>query len=110
MVTDISPADALIIAEWDWLYAPPRYKILHHFPLTPEQAAELWYDMPTVTSTCGKVTQAPRIPGWFSRMSLKRCSRCCDLLGYPRGKQSPKNDDACRPLVKARLKTLGLEP
>lgn len=54
------------------------------------------------TTSCGRRTRV-MIPGVFSRMSLKRCDRCCDKIGYPRGIGSPKNDKACRSLVFERL-------
>lgn len=93
-----------VTAEWDWLYAKP-WRILHHFELTKEQSKRLWDNyLGPMQATCGRTYETPSIPGIFSRMGLPRCQRCCDRLGYPRGKGSPKNDDACRPLVEARLK------
>jgi hypothetical protein len=84
------------IARMDWLYALPRYNKLHA-PLDG-------YDMPhwhaeNVTFACGWKVEAANIPGIFSRMSVPRCAKCCDKLGYPRGIGSPKNDDACRVLL-----------
>lgn len=35
-----------------------------------------------------------------------RCKRCCKLTGTPQGFGSPKNDEALRPPVEARLKDL----
>lgn len=32
------------------------------------------------------------MPGIFSRMSLKRCPRCCGALKLPQGKGAPFND------------------
>lgn len=49
------------------------------------------------------------IPGMFTRMGAERCGRCCDVLGYPRGTGSPKNDEKCKPFLSARLKGLGLK-
>ena len=31
------------------------------------------------------------MPGIFSRIGLPRCSRCCDILGIPRGEGAPFN-------------------
>lgn len=46
------------------------------------------------------------IPGPFSRMETPRCPDCCDVLGYPQGDGSPKNDEEIRPLVRQRLSDL----
>jgi hypothetical protein len=43
------------------------------------------------------------IPGLFSRMGKERCKHCCRMTGMPQGTGSPKNDDACRPLVEQRI-------
>lgn len=93
--------------EWDWSYNFVRTTVLHHVTLTPEQCAE-WGEEAglygsVVTATCGRAIKDPCVPGIFSRMSMKRCDRCCDRLGYPRGIGSPKNDEKCRPLVEERL-------
>ena len=82
------------IARVDWVYAPTRFDRLH-------SPAEADYDpmgwlLEDVTMACGWQVDSAFIPGIFSRMSLPRCSRCCDKLGLPRGTGSPKNDDACR--------------
>ena len=88
-------------AEWDWVYtASPSGRRLHH-------VAE--WDDPTSDepqgdgrTTCG-VRGRLSIPGLLSRMGMERCKRCCDALGWPHGIGSPKNDEALRPLVSARL-------
>lgn len=46
------------------------------------------------------------IPGLGARLEAPRCKRCCKLTGTPQGFGSPKNDEALRPLVEARLKDL----
>lgn len=51
------------------------------------------------TTLCGFHSEWLNIPGIFSRMGQKRCNRCCDLSGYPRGEGSPKNDDECRRIL-----------
>lgn len=94
---------AVELAEWDWLYSGTKWLTLHHVPLTEDQAAQLWDGLDNLVATCGRVLSSPRIPGWISRMSKNRCQRCCDRIGYPRGVGSPKNDEACRELVKTRL-------
>lgn len=86
------------VAEWDWLIGD-RATVLHH------PASGQWdHETATnVTYTRGRVASFARIPSLSARLGMKRCDRCCDRLGYPRGVGSPKNDDTCRPLVAARL-------
>lgn len=89
------------LGEWDWWYAPP-YNVLH--------AAEVEYDPREDTAgdgvtACGWKTHLA-IPGFLSRMGLRRCFYCCRKLGYPQGIGSPKNDKACRTLVEHRVAAL----
>lgn len=81
---------------WDWLYAR-RYTVLHG-PIAATYDAERWCAR-DVTFACGWTVPEAFIPGIFSRMGLKRCSRCCDKFGYPRGVGSPKNDPECRRIL-----------
>jgi len=93
------------MAEWDWLVFG-RWDRLHHATLTPKQYEELGnnsYLDETITLTCGIRASRPGIPGLFTRAGCLRCAHCCDRLGYPRGVGSPKNDDACRASVRAKL-------
>lgn len=90
------------VAEWDWLAGPGRATVLHH-PASGSWDDDEWR-AEDVTYTCGIVAASVRIPGISERLGVKRCDRCCDRLGYPRGVGSPKNDDRCRPLVEARLR------
>lgn len=87
------------LAEHDWMYGQPRYATLHHVPRPPDVDDDWLWDVLDLPTTCGLILRGAGIPGVFSRMSTKRCSRCCDLKGYPRGIGSPKNDDACRTLM-----------
>lgn len=48
---------------------------------------------------CGRIVQYATIPGPFTRMGAKRCDRCCDHNGFPRGIGSPKNDPGCRAIL-----------
>ena len=85
------------LSEWDWVVGAED--LLHHMN------TDDWDDEtggPGVT-TCGLSYDWWCIPGIFTRMGAMRCEQCCDALGYPHGKGSPKNDDACRPLVEARI-------
>lgn len=87
------------IAEWDWVvfYGGER---LHHLDHVEEQAdSEVSYEGRT---SCGREGTL-HIPGLLTRLGCLRCSTCCDVLGWPRGEGSPKNDDELRPLVKERI-------
>jgi len=84
------------IARLDWLYAPTKFDKLH--APTGDYGMPDW-SAADVTFACGRTVGKAYIPGIFSRMSLPRCNKCCDTLGFPRGEGSPKNDDACRVLL-----------
>ena len=93
------------LAEWDWAISP--YGRILHYPLEIDNRETLdhdWYAKGK--AACGFVPLYFSIPGMFTRMGAKRCDKCCDALGYPRGVGSPKNDDACRPMVHARQEDL----
>lgn len=86
----------------DWVQTGRNGLVLHHAKLTPEQDAQLNDDahLPDgVYLSCGRGPVAVSITGMFSRMSQKRCDKCCDALGYPRGVGSPKNDEAIRKIL-----------
>lgn len=93
-----------ILLEWDWLITPNGQR-LHYAGLNRELAADLTYYgmVENIFLACGRWVESASIPGIFTRMGAERCQLCCDRLGYPRGKGSPKNDDACRPLVEAKI-------
>lgn len=83
-------------AEYDWVEGRTGDR-LHHL-------AEVTENMDLVPLSAYGVTSCGRpglwnIPGLFTRLSAMRCRRCCAALGYPPGKGSPKNDDACRKLL-----------
>lgn len=87
------------VALWDWIVTG-RWDKLH--------APAEWYDPAYDAYDEGALTACGlrgwfSIPGVFTRMGAPRCAHCCRITGYPRGKGSPKNDDACRPLVEATL-------
>lgn len=91
----------LSINDLDWL-VHGKWMTLHHATLTPEQESELEnYASLTgdITFDCGRTVAAVQIPGMFTRMGRKRCDRCCDRNGLPRGIGSPKNDAACRAIL-----------
>lgn len=93
------------IVRYDWLWTLHGER-LHYAELTDEQAADMddyrqlgLADEGTDGAfrlACGWTASYIGIPGVFSRMGLYRCARCCDAVGMPRGKGSPKNDPACR--------------
>jgi hypothetical protein len=58
-----------------------------------------WAVTEPIRLACGRVAEGLWIPGMFTRMGAERCKGCCRALGYPQGKGSPKNDDACRVLL-----------
>lgn len=95
-------AQLLSLAEWDWVVTG-RWDKLHHLAAFdgPEQAATDWGGPGRFS--CGRRGKFVCIPGVFTRMGAPRCDQCCRKVGYPLGIGSPKNDDACKALVRARL-------
>ena len=90
------------LAEWDWVYSPVnRYRTLHAITEADWDTLDREWGGHAVMA-CGREGRVS-IPGMFSRMGANRCRACCKAMGFPTGKGSPKNDDACRPLVEARL-------
>lgn len=89
-----------VLMEWDWVYGfVDDHEELHYL------VDHDWDDNDVHgpgTSACG-VDGDWSIPGMGSRMGSMRCGKCCTVMGFPPGKGSPKNDDACRPLVELRL-------
>lgn len=87
---------ALVTADWLITHGDD---LLHHATPTNDQAAAL-IDQGAVldglTLACGQTVEWAAVPGLGDRMGLVRCAACCDVVGLPRGKQSPKNDYACR--------------
>lgn len=43
------------------------------------------------TTVCGK-TGFLMMPGFMSRMGLKRCPKCCKAMGIPQGDGCPENE------------------
>lgn len=89
------------VAEWDWVQLQNRLTLHHMAAMDDLESAELEWGGDGVT-TCG-LRGYLMIPGLFSRTGCRRCTKCCDALGWPRGTGSPKNDSALRPLADARL-------
>lgn len=84
---------------WDWIVTGSGTKL--HAPAVWDDPGYNAMDEEAETA-CG-LRGSFCIPGPFTRMGAPRCAHCCRLTGFPTGKGSPKNDDACRPLVAALL-------
>lgn len=84
------------IARYDWLHTG-RHLVLHG-PIRFDFPAGEWH-AENVVFACGYTVDEASIPGFEPRMAKRRCSRCCDRLGFPRGVGSPKNDDECRRIL-----------
>jgi len=99
-----SAEEFISIGRVDW-YVTKSWRKLHAVrdeDWTGEHRADMeqeWAVLSPVRLACGRVAASVCIPGMFSRMGAERCKGCCRALGYPQGKGSPKNDDACRVLL-----------
>ena len=89
----------LEIAEWDWVELLAG-SVLHAVASVTNDPDDDWRG--EGATECGRSGEFV-IPGLFTRMGAQRCKRCCDRTSMPHGKGSPKNDDACRPVVEARI-------
>lgn len=90
------------IAEWDWVVLGYG-QVLHAVRTVTNDADEDWFA--DGDTECGR-TGEMHIPGIMARMGADRCRRCCDRTGMPRGRQSPKNVEACRPIAEDRIAAL----
>ena len=99
----VDPMASRHVVEWDWVVTRSHGRL--HAPLVWEDP-EYHAMVPDGRTVCG-VSGELHIPGFFSRLGLPRCQRCCAMTGMPPGRGSPKNDDACRPLVQARIAKWG---
>jgi hypothetical protein len=98
----VDPLASRTVAEWDWVVTKSYSRL--HAPLDwddPEYHACV-DDGRTACGLSGWLS----IPGIFTRMGAMRCRHCCRMTRMPPGKGSPKNDDACRPLVEQRVRQL----
>ena len=91
----------LTLQDWDWVQIGYGGAVLHRAKLTPEDDATLNLNcsIENGETLCGRGPVGLSIPGMFSRMEAKRCDKCCDRSGYPRGVGSPKNGAACRAIL-----------
>jgi hypothetical protein len=57
-----------------------------------------WKEWPTAmgSTVCDKA-DVVSMPGFVSRLSAKRCPKCCKLLGIPNGVGAPYNDPTLFP-------------
>lgn len=73
-----------------WLVLP-SWRVLHRISeiewSDPDDAIE-----GVGTAVCGAHGRFC-IPGLFSRLGLRRCSKCCDALDIPRGDGAPFNSE-----------------
>lgn len=77
-----------------WLVLP-SWNVLHRISTIEWDDPEQWINGEGV-SVCGR-SGWYSMPGILSRMGLKRCDHCCDILGVPHGNGAPANagaDDA----------------
>ena len=95
------------IAEWDWVVIDDGDH-LHAVGTTANDPDEDWRG--EGTTVCGIETEM-YIPGLFTRMSdeVFRCEACCEATDMPKGAQSPKNVNECRPVCEARIVALRAE-
>ena len=89
------------LARFDWITTPSGEKL--HALLAGLIDVENWW-FTDIATQCGRVADYGYIPGVFTRMGAERCKRCCDVLGYPHGVGSPKNDPACKAALDAKEK------
>lgn len=94
------------VVEWDWTTTTSYNRL--HAPAEWDDPDYAAMDENGLT-VCG-YRGTLLIPGIFSRLARPRCAHCCDALGWPRGKGSPKNDVTLRPLVEARIAELEAAP
>lgn len=98
-------AEARDLIRADWLITMTGER-LHYAELSDDEYVDMddWRQLGLAEEgtdgrfrlACGRTVTYISIPGLLSRMSLPRCSRCCNVVGIPRGKGSPKNSDECR--------------
>lgn len=95
----INPEGSGTIAEYNWIIFGSGDKL--HAPMDWNDP-DSWGYSPSARTHCWR-TGVGYIPGFQTRMTAERCRICCRNTGMPEGIGSPKNDDACRPLLKGEL-------
>lgn len=93
---------------WRWVYGWPSFNVLHRLAemtACSDHSASSWGFTSracTGIAACGYVPAATEgggftpeglffMPGIVSRMGLRRCAKCCDKVGVPRGRGTPWN-------------------
>lgn len=73
----------------EWLVLP-SWRVLHR--ISEIEPTDLEDGLPNGqgTALCGAHGHFI-VPGLFSRLGLRRCAKCCDLLGIPRGNGNTVN-------------------
>ena len=97
-----SAEEFISIGRYDWFTTRTGRRLHAVLEFSGEHKADMeaeWAVLSPVRLACGRVAAGVWIPGMFSRMGAERCRGCCAALGYPAGKGSPKNDDACRVIL-----------
>lgn len=90
------------LVEWDWVILL-NGTVLHGVASMEDDSLD--WPVATVQTLC-KRSNWGAIPSMGSRMSRKRCRRCCTATGMPQGVGSPKNSDECRPIAEQRVRAL----
>ncbi len=102
-ISDDSIAHARRLAEADWAIIDyDDYRSLHYILDCNWSEFTQEYYIDHALLGCN-VESTAKIPGLFSRMGDMRCTVCCDIVGYPYGKGSPKNDIALKDALEKRL-------
>jgi hypothetical protein len=82
----------LPIPQDDW---PSRWLVLPSWRVLHRVAEIEWEDGEMIVgegvTVCGRRGRL-RMPGVFSRIGLKRCTKCCRALGIPQGEGHPYNE------------------
>lgn len=94
-----APSEFLDLVEWDWAYFP-NPTVLHAIA-TFDGDDDLVPVGGQGVTVCGRRGRLG-IPGFLSRLHMRRCRACCRILGWPEGAGSPKNDPALRELAAER--------
>lgn len=100
--------DFAAYARADWL-ATLAGRCLHWADLTRLTTVQIegirrdWLCPGPLRLACGRTASLVMIPGLGARLAAPRCAGCCRATGLPYGTGSPKNDDACRRLLGARV-------
>lgn len=97
--------DGLDVWDYDWVWLGLYGKLIHAPVFTPEERRFFSINLDGPGSTaCGRHSDYLSVPGVLSRLSAKRCPRCCVAVGIPAGVGSPKNDDECRRILGLSVK------